>query len=176
MVDSNHTRHENPTRVSQLDLLNHCDNQLSGEPESQPPVKEGRDAIGDLEPALRVWGEVAASKRRLMWMERFKEAGCGAAQVESFTQTLEDLTFKKVGQGDIEKNIVNLTWKKKISDEKQKLNSLKVRKEKWRKVIRERMDYENYLGGRVKEELDQLAGLAGWHVVVNAKLEVFAKS
>ena len=30
-----------------------------------------------------------------------------------------------------------------------------------RKVIRERMDYESYLGGRVKEELDGLAGLAG---------------
>ena len=41
-----------------------------------------------------------------------------------------------------------------------------------REVIRERMDYESYLGGRVKEELDQLARLAGWHVVVNAKLEV----
>ena len=41
-----------------------------------------------------------------------------------------------------------------------------------RKVIRERMDYESYLGGRVKEELDQLAGLAGWYVVENAKLEV----
>ena len=41
-----------------------------------------------------------------------------------------------------------------------------------RKVIRERMDYEGYLGGRVKEELDGLAGLAGWHVVENAKLEV----
>ena len=41
-----------------------------------------------------------------------------------------------------------------------------------RKVIRERMDYEGYLGGRVKEELDRLAGLAGWHVVENAKLEV----
>ena len=29
-----------------------------------------------------------------------------------------------------------------------------------RKVIRERMDYESYLGGRVKEELDGVAGLA----------------
>ena len=42
-----------------------------------------------------------------------------------------------------------------------------------RKVIRERMDYESYLGGRVKEELDGLAGLAGWYVVEDAKLEVF---
>ena len=42
-----------------------------------------------------------------------------------------------------------------------------------RKVIRERMDYESYLGGRVKEELDGLAGLAGRYVVENAKLEVF---
>ena len=30
-----------------------------------------------------------------------------------------------------------------------------------RKVIREGMDYESYLGGRVKEELDGLAGLPG---------------
>ena len=42
-----------------------------------------------------------------------------------------------------------------------------------RKVIRERMDYESYLGGRVKEELDGLAGLAGRYVVEDAKLEVF---
>ena len=42
-----------------------------------------------------------------------------------------------------------------------------------RKVIRERMDYEGYLGGRVKEELDGLAGLAGRYVVEDAKLEVF---
>ena len=41
-----------------------------------------------------------------------------------------------------------------------------------RKVIRERMDYESYLGGRVKEELDRLEGLAGWHEVRGAKLEV----
>ena len=33
-----------------------------------------------------------------------------------------------------------------------------------RKVIRERMDYGSYLGGRVKEELDGLAGLAGREV------------
>ena len=42
-----------------------------------------------------------------------------------------------------------------------------------RKVIRERMDYESYLGGRLKEELDGLAGLAGWYVVEDAKLEVW---
>ena len=42
-----------------------------------------------------------------------------------------------------------------------------------RKVIREGMDYESYLGGRVKEELDGLAGLAGRYVVVDAKLDVF---
>ena len=42
-----------------------------------------------------------------------------------------------------------------------------------RKVIREGMDCESYLGGRVKEELDGLAGLAGRYVVEDAKLEVF---
>ena len=42
-----------------------------------------------------------------------------------------------------------------------------------RKVIRERMDYGSYLGGRVKEELDGLAGLAGRYVVEDAKFEVF---
>ena len=42
-----------------------------------------------------------------------------------------------------------------------------------RKVIREGMDYESYLRGRVKEELDGLAGLAGRYVVEDAKLEVF---
>lgn len=55
------------------------DQSLSGAPESQPPVREDRGAIGDLEPALGAWGEVAASKRMLFWMQKFREAGCGTA-------------------------------------------------------------------------------------------------
>ena len=41
-----------------------------------------------------------------------------------------------------------------------------------RMVIRERMDYKNYLGGKVKEELDSFDRLAGKFRIYNNKLEV----
>ena len=41
-----------------------------------------------------------------------------------------------------------------------------------RTVIRERMDYKNYLGGKVKEELDSFDRLAGKFRIYNNKLEV----
>ena len=41
-----------------------------------------------------------------------------------------------------------------------------------RVVIRERMDYKNYLGGKVKEELDSFDRLAGKFRIYNNKLEV----
>ena len=41
-----------------------------------------------------------------------------------------------------------------------------------RMVIRERMDYKNYLGGKVKEKLDSFDRLAGKFRIYNNKLEV----
>ena len=43
------------------------------------------------------------------------------------------------------------------------------------KVIRERMDYKDYLGGKVKEELDSFDRLAGIYWVYEDELEVLRK-
>ena len=66
-------RHENPAGETLSVSTSLSDPKLSGQPERRPHVKEGKYALGDLEPALGVLGEVAASKRRLVWMQRFKE-------------------------------------------------------------------------------------------------------
>ena len=107
----------------------------SGDPEVQPPVREGLRAQGTLTTAFEIWGEVARSRRKLHWMEIFKKEGVGTAHVESFVNTLESLTYKRRGQGMVERQIISLTWDKKLSDEKKRLSDLKVRKEQLRLVI-----------------------------------------
>ena len=45
-----------------------------------------------------------------------------------------------------------------------------------REVIRERIDYKDYLGGNVREELDRLNGFEGKFLIVTSELSVKGKA
>ena len=101
--------------------------------EGEAGVILSREDIGLLR---ATWVEAALSKERLRQLRRMQRLEVGTNAIESFLGSLEGVTWAKVGQGKLERGILNLAMKKKILDEKEKLKHLKVRKEKLRESLR----------------------------------------